>query len=65
LTKGKKKLGSNRNNTSKPVKVILHENFVCYYSPFFAAAFKGRFQEGITKTLTLQADNEAFGIFSN
>jgi len=47
-----------------PGKMMLHKDFVCHYSPFFNAAFNGKFKEGLTQEMTLQADVTAFGIIA-
>jgi hypothetical protein len=38
---------------------------ICYYSPFFSAAFNGNFIEGTTQSMTLDVDKVAFGVFAN
>jgi hypothetical protein len=44
----------------------VHKNFICYYSPFFDAAFNGNFTEGDTQSMKLgDTCTEAFGIFVN
>ncbi|KAH8774805.1 hypothetical protein BGZ57DRAFT_373241 [Hyaloscypha finlandica] len=44
----------------------VHQNFICYYSPFFDAAFNGNFTEGNTRSMKLEdTSTEAFGIFVN
>jgi hypothetical protein len=44
----------------------VHKNFICYYSPFFDAAFNGNFVEGDTQSMNLEeTSTEAFGIFVN
>ncbi|KAE9376510.1 hypothetical protein N431DRAFT_332035 [Stipitochalara longipes BDJ] len=49
-------------NNAVPEKVLLHKDFLCYYSPFFNAAFNSRFKEGLTQQMTLQADVTTFGV---
>lgn len=45
-------------------KYRLHKKLLCYHSTFFAAAFNGNFQEGITGELKLPEDDaKAFDIF--
>jgi len=46
-------------------KFLIHKNLICYHSPFFAAAFNGNFIEGITQSMTLDVDKEAFGVLVN
>jgi BTB/POZ domain len=46
-------------------KFLIHKNLICYHSPFFAAAFNGSFIEGITQSMTLDVDEEAFGVLVN
>ncbi len=46
-------------------KYIFHRNLISHHSPFFAAAFKSNFKEGISHEMTLEADVRAFGVFSN
>jgi len=42
----------------------IHKNFICYYSPFFDAAFNGKFVEGETQSMKLEDTcAEAFGGF--
>jgi hypothetical protein len=49
---------------SKPF--LVHKNFICYYSPFFNAAFNGSFIEGETQKLDLEDTRpDVFGIFVN
>jgi hypothetical protein len=43
----------------------IHKDFICYYSPFFDAAFNGNFKEGQTQTMEFDdVDVTAFGILS-
>ncbi|CAG8976469.1 hypothetical protein HYALB_00008059 [Hymenoscyphus albidus] len=39
---------------AKTQTFIVHKSFICYYSPFFAAAFNGSFKEGETQHLDLE-----------
>jgi hypothetical protein len=64
--------GSNRGDMEKQCipthelpKFVFHRNLISHYSPFFAAAFKGNFKEGLSQEMTLEADFKAFGVFSN
>ena len=51
---------------TKDVKFCIHKKFICYHSPFFAAAFNGPFIEGETQTMKLDdVDAKLFGIFTN
>lgn len=51
---------------TKDVKFCIHKKFICYHSPFFAAAFNGPFIEGETQTMKLDdVDAKTFGIFTN
>jgi hypothetical protein len=44
----------------------IHKDFICYYSPFFDAAFNGNFQEGQTQTMKFDdVDVTAFGVLSD
>lgn len=44
----------------------VHKNFICFYSPYFKAAFNGSFEEGESQTLNLEdASPSAFAIFVN
>jgi BTB/POZ domain len=44
----------------------IHKDFICFYSPFFATAFKGPYDEGQTQCMTLYDTNvEAFGMFNH
>ena len=49
----------------EPLKYIFHKNLISHYSPFFAAAFKSNFKEGLSQEMTLEVDAKAFGVFSN
>jgi hypothetical protein len=43
-------------------KYIVHKNLICHYSPFFAAAFTGKFIEGETQTMRMEdVTSEIFG----
>jgi len=43
----------------------IHKDNICYYSPFFDAAFNGNFQEGQTQTMEFDdVDVTAFGVLS-
>lgn len=46
-------------------KFFIHKNLICYHSPFFAAAFNRKFAEGTTQSMTLDVDEEAFGVLAN
>jgi hypothetical protein len=46
-------------------KFLTHKNMICCHSPFFAAAFNGKFAEGTTQSMTLNVDEEAFGVLAN
>jgi len=46
-------------------KFFIHKNVICYHSPFFAATFNGKFAEGTTQLMTLDVDEEAFGVIAN
>ncbi len=55
---------SSTDNETKPFQV--HKNYICHYSPYFEAAFNGRFIEGETQVLDLDdTDPLVFGIFVN
>ncbi|KAJ5047217.1 uncharacterized protein L3040_003058 [Drepanopeziza brunnea f. sp. 'multigermtubi'] len=42
---------------------IIHKGIICYYSPFFNAAFNGNFAEGETQTMRLDdVNSETFGL---
>lgn len=42
----------------------VHKNFICHYSPYFNAAFNGRFLEGTTQALDLDDTNpKVFSLF--
>lgn len=44
----------------------VHKAFICYYSPFFDAAFNGKFIESQTQMVELDdVSPVAFGIFVN
>lgn len=44
----------------------IHKNYLCHYSPYFEAAFNGRFIEGETQVLELEdTEPRIFGIFVN
>lgn len=48
---------------SQEHKFLIHKDFICYHSPFFAAAFNGPFQEGTTQTMKLEdVEANVFGI---
>ncbi|KAL2066895.1 hypothetical protein VTL71DRAFT_1319 [Oculimacula yallundae] len=48
----------------KDHKFIIHKNFVYHHSPFFSAAFNGRFVEGQTQTMNFDdIDPTLFGYF--
>ncbi len=45
---------------------IVHKDFICHYSPFFAAAFNGSFIEGQTQTMTFNdVHSVPFGVLVN
>jgi hypothetical protein len=47
-------------------KFVIHKAFICHYSPFFSAAFNGKFEEGNTQKMELDdVDPEVFGILAN
>jgi hypothetical protein len=46
---------------SQAHKFIIHKEFICYYSPFFSAAFKGNTQ----KMELNDVDPQVFGILAN
>ncbi|CAG8950239.1 hypothetical protein HYFRA_00008477 [Hymenoscyphus fraxineus] len=39
---------------AKTQTFVVHKSFICYYSPFFTAAFNGSFKEGETQHLDLE-----------
>lgn len=41
-------------NATKEQSFIVHKEFICYYSPFFDAAFNGSFIEGASQALDLE-----------
>lgn len=42
----------------------MHQELICFYSPYFKAAFKGGFQEATTGEVVLDdVDAEVFGLF--
>jgi hypothetical protein len=65
ITKGNPTLATTSSPSSNPQdqKFIIHKDFICYYSPFFSAAFNGKFEEGRTQTMDLyDVDPHVFGI---
>jgi hypothetical protein len=51
---------------SKKQKFLVHKEFICYYSPFFNAAFNGNFKEGESQTMDLEdIDPAVFALFVN
>jgi hypothetical protein len=45
---------------------VVHQEFVCHYSPYFDAAFNGKFAEGQTQTLELEGIRPyVFEVFIN
>jgi hypothetical protein len=45
---------------------MIHKEFICYYSPFFAVALNGDFEEGRTQTMKLcNVDPALFAIVVN
>ncbi len=61
----KTRTAKNTTNTDDPIKYIIHKDFICYYSPFFKAAFNGNFKEGQTQEMRISADVVAFGVVVN
>jgi hypothetical protein len=56
----------NPSRMSREHKFLIHKDFICYYSPFFSAAFNGSFNEGRTQIMMLEdVDPRAFGILVN
>ena len=46
-------------------RFVFHKSYVCHYSPFFYAAFNGRFSEGESQSMLHYTNStEAFGIFA-
>jgi BTB/POZ domain len=44
-------------------KFLIHKDFICYYSGFFAAAFNRSLMEGQSQTMTLDdIDPKTFGL---
>lgn len=53
-------------HTGEKRSYVMHTNIICYYSPFFDAAFNSGFKEGETQELELEDTcPESFGIFVN
>lgn len=51
-------------NNGKSKEFVVHKSFICHYSPFFDAAFNGRFAEGATQSMLYPTHSlEAFGSF--
>jgi hypothetical protein len=49
--------------TAQEQTFLIHKDFICYYSEFFAVAFNGQFKEGQTQSMTLDdIDPEAFAL---
>ena len=47
-------------------KSVVHKEFICYYSPFFAVGFNSNFEEGRTQTMKLRdVDPALFAIVVN
>jgi hypothetical protein len=45
---------------------VIHKEFICYYSPFFAVGFNGNFEEGRTQMMKLSdVDPALFAIVVN
>ncbi|TVY19578.1 hypothetical protein LARI1_G003407 [Lachnellula arida] len=45
---------------------LVYKEFICYYSPFFDAAFHGSFEEGATQSIDIvDVRPKAFGLFVN
>jgi hypothetical protein len=59
------RMTKNATSAKNPIKYIIHKEFICYYSPFFKAAFNGNFKEGQTQEITISADVVAFGVVVN
>jgi hypothetical protein len=54
-----------RSNQPQNHNLHIHKDFICYYSPFFDAAFNGNFKEGETHTIEFDdVDVTAFGVLS-
>jgi hypothetical protein len=47
------------------LKLMIHKNMICHYSPFFSAAFNGNFKEGLSKETTLNVYIKGFGLLVN
>ncbi|KAE8444329.1 hypothetical protein EG329_000639 [Mollisiaceae sp. DMI_Dod_QoI] len=55
-----------RKNDDDYVTFTIHLNYICHYSPYFYAAFHGRFQEGEKQEMKMEdTDPLVFGIFVN
>jgi hypothetical protein len=49
--------------TAQEQTFLIHKDFICHYSEFFAAAFDGQFKEGQTQAMTLDdIDPAAFAL---
>jgi hypothetical protein len=49
--------------TTQEQTFLIHKDFICYYSEFFAAAFNGKFKEGQTQSMNLDdIDPDAFAL---
>ena len=47
-------------------KFVIHKDFICYYSPFFAVSFNGNSEEGRTQMMKLcDVDPALFAIVVN
>lgn len=60
--------GSNPTQTTpdpESPKFLIHKHLICYYSPFFSAAFNSNFKEGLSQEMTLDVNLKAFGLFVN
>jgi BTB/POZ domain len=43
-------------------KFVVHKELICFHSPFFHAAFNGKFTEGQTQEMRMDdVDEETFG----
>ncbi|TVY78457.1 hypothetical protein LSUE1_G006516 [Lachnellula suecica] len=56
----------NVNDTNSNQSFLIYKEIICYYSPFFEAAFNGGFEEGKNQTMDLcEASPKVFGMFVN
>ncbi|TVY53584.1 hypothetical protein LCER1_G007375 [Lachnellula cervina] len=50
----------------KRQEFLVYKEFICYYSPFFNAAFNGSFEEGATQSIDIvDVHRKVFGLFVN